>query len=54
MDSKYSLKVVYPNDTEPTKVLSNVRLEEVIKKAVEIDEQHGRDAVGFYIERVKD
>lgn len=52
--SKYSLRVVYPSETSTTQVLDNVRIKDVIRKAEEIDEKHGNDAVAYFIQKVKD
>lgn len=53
MADKYSLRVVYPSQTSTTQVLDNASLKDVIRKAEEIDKEHGDEAVAYFIQKVK-
>lgn len=44
---KYSLKLVYPDRTEPTKVIDAEDIKEIITSI-----QLNNDAIGFYIQKL--
>lgn len=48
---KYSLKVVYPDQTVPTQYAEDCTIEEVIEKLKKLEDKYGT-GIAYYIERI--
>lgn len=51
VSNKYSLKVVYPDQTVPTQYVENVTIEEVVGKIKEIEKEYGT-GIAYYIQKI--